>query len=90
MKRKTWREKLEAIRKRCEEKGEATVLDVLEVVDPNMHPNFCVQLLSLIARIYPKEFYYEDQKLIKRKRFTSHRGAISVVSYDKQRRVRPR
>ena len=88
MKRKSWREKLEAIKRRAEEKGEATILDVLEVVDPNLHPNFCIQLLSAIARIYSKDFYYEDQKLIKRKRFTSHRGAISIVSYDRERKVR--
>ena len=88
MKRKTWKEKLEAIKRRAEEKGEATILDVLEVVDENLHPNFCTQLLSTVARIYSKDFYYEDQKLIKRKRFTSHRGAISVISYEKRKKVR--
>lgn len=83
--RKNWKKILEEIRRRCLEKGSLGVDDVIEIVGPDVHPNYCLQLMSLIAKADPNKFIYEEQRLRARRR---PRGGIYAVSYDRIKRVR--
>lgn len=83
--KKNWKRILEEIRRRCLEKGVVGVDDVIEVAGDDVHPNYCLQLMSIIAKADPSRFIYEDQRLRARRRF---RGAISVVKYGHERRVK--
>ena len=67
------------------DKGEVGVGDVLEIAGEDIHPNYGLQLLSIVARADPGKFVYEDQRLRVRRRV---RGAITVVKYDRERRVK--
>jgi len=80
--RRNWKEILEEIRRRCLEKGALGIDDVIEIAGEDLHPNYGLQLLSIVAKADPDRFYYEDQRLKARRRL---RGAISIVSYDKRR-----
>jgi len=80
--RKNWKKILDEIRKRCLEKGVVGVDDVIEVAGDDIHPNYALQLMSIVAKADPNKFVYEEQRLKVRRRF---RGAISVVKYDHER-----
>ena len=80
--RKNWKKILEEIRRRCLEKGSLGVDDVIEVAGEDLHPNYALQLMSIVAKADPSRFVYEDQRLRARRRF---RAAISVVKYGHER-----
>ena len=69
------------------EKGVVGVDDVIEVAGEDLHPNYALQLMSIVAKADPSRFVYEDQRLRARRRF---RAAVSAISYDRKHgRVRP-